>query len=304
MNIRFFDFDTDQSVVAEVIYGNNRHYTTSRGIILIKEIEFELKQFLLEYNFSVGVERTPYYRIDAYFNEDSLWILEINASFVDGWGTALNLARANSIQVDLEKLTFPKYFGLKNHVYMPELELFLNELKILGINEHAIKRNYQGSSNGHESIYVYGRVADEYQANIFPYDGVRLDNKINLSLFSRTWNGYNVKIPQHYLDRFCSWEDVPEEVFLKFCDKGGEECTRARQSVLIGKPGGKAKFLRKCYQLESLLAQEVIQPAKHNNNNCQLVILVIGNEIVTGYTQYSQSEIINDNSIHGPLMID
>lgn len=301
MRINFFDFDMDKSIVAPIIYGENRHHTTNRGVVLSNETKQELKRFLSGFNASVGTERIPYYRIDAYFDEQFLWIIEINASFVDGWGTALNLARASGITVNPATLTFPKRFASKNRVYLPELELFTSELAHLGLHGHDV---CEWNGNGVDPIYVYGRVGSKDQLHVLPYDGLRLDNKLNLGMFSRGWNGDLVKVPRHYIGRFDSWEEIPREVVLKFCDKGSAECERARQSVMFNKPSGKAPFIKRCYKAETLLVQDIIPPAKQDGNNCQLIIFAIGDEPITGYVQYSRSEIINDDSTHGPLRIN
>jgi hypothetical protein len=132
MRISFSDFDMDESIVAPIIYGDNRHSTTNRGVVISGETRQELKKFLFGFNASVGIEQTPYYRIDAYFDEQTLWLLEINASFVDGWGTALNLARASGIMVDPSPLVFPKWFTSKSRLYLPELQLFVSELGEVG----------------------------------------------------------------------------------------------------------------------------------------------------------------------------
>ncbi|MDO8529671.1 MAG: hypothetical protein Q7S18_03310 [bacterium] len=302
MNIKFCNFDMDQSVVAPVIYGNNLHQTTNRGIELSQGVREELRCFLSGFGASASVERTPYYRIDAYFDEDTMWILEINASFVDGWGTALNLARASGIQVDPNRLIFPEQFATKAGVYLPELELFANELNALGLPKRTIC-DWPLNGTASKPTYVYGRVGTKEEPLILPYDGLRLDNKLNLGQFSQTWDGMLVRTPKHYMSRFQPWEEVPKDVVLKFCDKNSPECERARHSVLFGKPSGKAPFIKRCYNAETLLAQEVIQPAKENDRNCQLIIFAVGDEPVTGYVQYGWGQIINDNSVHGPLRI-
>ncbi len=300
MRISFFDFEMNQSIVAPVIYGTNQHYTTNKGIFISGEVTQELKRFLSNFNASVGIERIPYYRIDAYFDDQSLTILEINASFVDGWGTALNLARASNIPVDSKALVFPERFAGKSSVYLPELQLFLDEMAALGIKGHKV---CEWNENDSEPIYVYGRVGSKDKPHILPYDGLRLDNKLNLGLFSRTWSSDMVKTPRHYISRFDPWEAVPREVVLKFCDKGSVECKRARQSVIFNKPSGKAPFIKRCYNAETVIAQDRVLPTKQDGNNCQLIILAIGDEPITGYIQYGWSEIINDNSIHGPLRL-
>lgn len=299
MSIDFVDFSLDQSIVAPVIYGAFRHYTTGKGIALSRDVAGELKHFLSEFNSLVGTTQPPYYRIDAYFDENFLWILEINAAFVDGWGTALNLSRASGVAVDTSGLNFPQHFATKDAVYLPELELLTRELKLFGIDARVTD-----SPNGAEPVYIYGRVEMHERLHVLPHDGIRLDNKINLGLLSRRWEGNRVKIPRHYINRFQLWEEIPQEAVLKFCDKGGDACKSARQSVIFQKPSGKAPFLRKCYAEEVLLAQNFVRPMKQGKDNCQLVILVIGNEPITGYVQYSQRQIINDDSTHGPLRVD
>ncbi len=301
MNIKFCDFDMDKSIVAPIIYGNNQHRTTNRGVELSERISNELRCFLSGFNASVGIEQTPYYRIDAYFNEDTLWILEINASFVDGWGTALNLSRASGINIDSSHLIFPKQFVTKSDVYLPELELFANELAILGLPKRAMCNKVYG--NASEPTYVYGRVGTKDDLLTIPYDGLRLDNKLNLGQFSKSWNGTFVRIPKHYMNRFQSWDEVPNEVVLKFCDKNSQECKRAGKSVLFGKPLGKAPFIKRCYNAEILLGQEVINPTIEGSRNCQLIIFAISDNPITGYVQYGSGQIINGNSIHAPLLI-
>jgi len=112
-----------------------------------------------------------------------------------------------------------------------------------------------------------------------------------------------IKIPRHYINRFDAWGEIPQEVVLKFCDKESVECRRAGQSVMFGKPSGKAPFISRCYRAETLLGQERIFPASQDRANCQLIIFAIGNEPITGYVQYDWRRIINDDSIHGPLQI-
>lgn len=290
----------DKSAVAPVIYGTHSHQTTDRGVVVPVEIREELKRFLCMFNTLVGICQTPYYRLDVYFDDSSLWVLELNASFVDGWGTALNLARASGVRIDPKKLIFPKKFACKDHTYLPELQLVVTELADLGDAGHTL---CDADDNTLDPVYVYGRVGSPDQVNIRPYDGVRLDDKRNLGLHSRQWFSETVKTPRHYLHRFDPWEGVPKDVALKFCDKGSPECDRAGRSVILRKPSGKAPFLKRCYGAEKMIAQDIVQPFTDNGYNCQLIILAIGDEPITGYVQYSRSDIINDNSVHGPLWI-
>lgn len=43
---------------------------------------------------------------------------------------------------------------------------------------------------------------------------------------------------------------------------------------------------------------------QHALGNTQLILLTAGSTPVTGYVQFSRKEIINDNSVHGPLWIE
>lgn len=301
MSIKFQDFNLNLDLVAPVIYKNFPHQVTRTGVQIDQDIVSELGRFLREYNSFLGICTTaPYYRIDAYFDEQSLWILEVNAAFVDGWGVALNLARASAIAVDVDKLVFPKQFHTLEGQYVPELKLFVSELSALGYRDNKIVK--QIPENSTESVYIYGRQSSQNYWAV-PFDGTYRDNKQHLGEFSRTWESEFVNIPRHYLCGSDSWESIPEDAVLKFCDKGSEECKRARQSVFIGKPSGGNPFFRNCYQEGKLLAQQFVEPMRNEGKNTQLIIMVRGADPLVGYVQYSSSQIINDNSVHGPLLL-
>jgi hypothetical protein len=300
VEIQFVERTLDEAVIAGCIYRDFPHQTTSQGVALSQKVRPELETFLSEYNSFIGAV-FPYYRIDAFFDQDTLWILEVNAAFVDGWGTALNLTRASGGKVNCERLTFPQHLATVEEDYLPELRLLVAELAAQGLIDHQII-DYVRTDD--EPVYLYGRVDTYGSQQVFPLDGLRLDNKVNLALFSREWRGNSVQVPQHYLQRFQTWQEIPTQVVLKFCDKNSRECQQARTSVFINKPEGKAKFLKQCYESEVLLAQQYIPPAVHPLGNAQLILLTAGNAPVTGYVQYSQKPIINDNSIHGPLWIE
>lgn len=318
-------FKVDENVVAPVIYGDQPHQICRKGYVLSSALRDELRIFLTHYNNFVGVEQTPYYRIDAYaqvYGGDShtpapvnhLDILEINASFVDGWGTALNLARASGIAIHPRELVFPKHLATMNSIYRPELDLFVAELAALGQTDHRI---VEWSPEPSEPTYVYGRVGSRETPTIIPYDGIRLDNKLNLARFGNVkwlWRE-GVRIPKHFIGETHEWADIPATAVLKFCDKGSDECLRTRTSVIFGKPQGNAPALKRFFREGKLLAQVRVQEDRHHFLegdflehramflNAQIVILAIGNEPVTGYVQYSPKMLINDNSYHGPLQI-
>jgi hypothetical protein len=299
--IRLQPFEIDRSIVAPSIYAGAPHRITDVGVSLPSAIVKELQGMLRAYNRFLGV-REPYYRIDAYFDATTISILEINAAFVDGWGTALNLARASNISIPGEKLRFPIHFASVENAYRPELELFARELELCR-SERVEVCDFRTWCWADTEIYVYGRVPHDDSLLVLPRDGLRLDDKRNLAQFERERKGLpdiHIRIPQHYMAP-TPWEEVPNDVVLKFRDKDGKEARQARQSVIIGKPQGKAKFLRGCYEAGLLIAQTYVAPSVHEGNNTQLVILAVGDEPVTGYVQYSTKKIINDNSVHGPL---
>lgn len=298
--IEFKRFHLEKGEVAKCIYASECHFTTPNGVEVRVEMKRELERFLAEFNQHIGVVETPYYRIDAFFGRGKLQVVEINAAFVDGWGTALNLARASGISVNCGLLSFPDRLYSHELAYVPELELLARELAILGAGNPIVC----GEIDKTFPTYVYGRL--EVATNIFPYDGVRVDNKMNLATFSRDWDGDLVVVPRHYFSPQDEWGKIPAEVFLKFSDKGSKECARGTRSVQRGKPSGKAKFLRKCYESGALIAQDIVETTRNEQEGkkrAQLVILAIGSNVITGYVQYSHDDIINDNSTHGPLEI-
>lgn len=301
--IRFFNFALNKQLVAQEIFQGFVHQTTKQGVIINNLITKELTNLLKEFNQFVKAPHTPYYRIDAYFDSKNLYILEINAAFVDGWGTALNLSRASGIPTANELLRFPIQFHSAEANYLPELELFIAELKYCGIDTSL-------GMNWGEPTYIYGRNGHLYNSStVFPQEGNRIDNKSNLAKFSQIWRGNSVHIPKHYYSPSYTWEALPEEIVLKFCDKDSTECKKAGRSVYFGKSHKKSSYLLRCFTEGSLIGQELITPKNRILDdcdtpfNCQLIILAIGSDPLTGYTQYSPNKIINDNSIHGPLWI-
>ncbi|KXK08797.1 MAG: hypothetical protein UZ21_OP11001000352 [Microgenomates bacterium OLB22] len=308
MNIEFVEYEMDQSIIAPVIYGAMPHRTTNKGVRLSASIVQELEHFFSLYPCPTIIEKCyaqrqglpTYFRGDAYFDGERLWILEVNGAFVDGWGTALNLARSCGISVDSSKLVFPQTFACTSPVYAPEMNLWLREMAKLGKPLGTIVRAQPQPSHYLEPTYVYGR-GGMGDPNLFPYCGSLLDQKRFLYYMERQWKGDLVKIPKHYRSPGTSWDELPRDVVLKFDDKSSEECQRARASVLMGKPKGKAPFLKRSFQSRQLIGQERIEPTKIDGKSCQLIIMVIGSTPVTGYVQYSHRQIINDDSVHGPL---
>ena len=183
-NIQFHDFPMDRSQVAPCIYKNLSHQTTNTGIVLNHTIIKELRRFLLEYLQSLAKTFSSYHfycRIDAYFDENSITILEVNTAFVDGWGTALNLSRTCGIKINPDLLFFPKFFSYCSCDYLPELQLLVDELRYLGKDEHTIASQYDYDKfriDNIKPVYLYGRtITQTPNENIVFFDGNCSDNK-------------------------------------------------------------------------------------------------------------------------------
>lgn len=301
--VEFKEFEFDPTVeVAPVIYRQEPHRTTSRGIVVGPQATEELLAFAQLYAESLGADN-PFFRLDLYITDQSLEVLEVNTAFVDGWGTALNLSRAAGNPIDSQLLTFPRCFGwYGSDAYLPELELLLAELDALGQSHHHICPFPAANTVCDGPIYVYGRVEGPH---VWPQNGLVLDNKLNLAHFARDWPGDLVHVPKTYNHEDTDWAAIPGDVFLKFTNKDDVSCERARFSVRRGKPTGKSPFLRQCYNTGALLAQDRIETQSIELDGCkrriQLVVLTNG-QMLAGYVQYGVGEIINDNSIHGPLL--
>lgn len=296
---KFREFEFDPNVeVAKCIYGSDPHRVTSRGIEVSADVSAELLRFVREYASHLCAWPKPWFRLDLYPTNEDLAVLEVNTAFVDGWGTALNMARAVGIEVDAQSIGFPSCFGLVGQAYRPELELLIAEL---GNDAHICDRWREGGCNG--AAYAYGRIAD-LPSFIWPSNGLAHDNKLHLAEFAKVWQPESVTVPQHYITNDTDWADIPYDVFLKFTDKSSKASERARFSVQPGMPNGKAPFLRRCYNNGELLAQAMVSgyrcSLEERERQIQLVVLTNGN-MLTGYVQYGNGFIVNDNSIHGPL---
>jgi hypothetical protein len=65
--------------------------------------------------------------------------------------------------------------------------------------------------------YVYGVISRTI--NVFPYDGMRMDNKMNLAMFSKIWESKNIEIPQIITPSEASWEEMPKDYVYKISGK-------------------------------------------------------------------------------------
>lgn len=300
-NFELRNTDMDPTIVAKTIYWNTQRDFANQMVEMSPKIQQELNKFLEKFSEFVGMKKTSFYRIDAYFNEEKLYILDINASFVDGWWNALNFARATSQQINaILNETMPKSFYLQEQIYRREFELCLQELQELWIEAQEVRKLS-------ESIKTYVYWTIKRTINVFPYDGLRVDNKINLALFSKIWKADNVVIPQIITSAEASWEDIPKDYVLKLNRKTNIENKYSNRpewwNVKIWKPN-KWKWASQKWESWEMIAQQQVETMKNKNaQNMQLILMSTDDNIIAWYTQASNKDIINDNSFQSPLIM-
>ncbi len=285
MNIKFCNFDMDQSIVAPVTYRDYPHLTTPIGVEIGPKIREELRQLLAGFlKFHKRDEKGTFIRVDAFLSEDGLNIIEFNVELADGWGVALNLARSCGKPVELPVgVELPRRYVAYKSDYLPEYRLAISEFGKLGQNSMSIKEDFWTSEEKDP-----------------------LDSKLCLEQFARTWNGDTVRIPKLYSVETTLWESLPENVVFKFTEKYGPEALRARYSVAPREKIGKGKHVRQSYNASRAVAQERIVPhTLHDGSVTQAIIMCSGSIPITGYLQVApQGEfIINDRTGRkGPLL--
>ena len=301
-NFELIQTDMNEEIVAKTIYGKQQREFWSEMVEVSPEIISELNDFLEKYSEFTWMDKTSFYRIDAYFNEEKLYILDINASFVDGWWNALNFARATSQEIDnILNETMPENFYLQDEIYRPEFNLCIDELQELGINSQEVSKLSESMKT-----YVYGVIWRTI--NAFPYDGIRMDSKMNLDLFSKIWKSENIEIPQIITPSEASWEDIPKDYVYKIIWKNDIQTNNSWQlqgwKVKVWKPK-KWKWAADKWQDGKMLAQKQVETMQNKNSeNLQLIFMSADNQIISGYTQASNNDIINDNSAQSPLILN
>lgn len=305
-SVKFLRVDLDPRVnIATCIYRKKPHETTNLSGIASSSATAEMLRFVRDYANFIDAGDQPFFRLDVQVANGQLVVLEVNAAFVDGWGTAFNLSRAAGMKLDMAQIGFPTCFGLEETAYLPELNLLIRELDPNNVTPLHVCPDWRNCPDSRRS-YVYGRVSD-VSPDILPYNGLAFDDKRHLVRFSQGWHSDLVTTPQHYTVADTPWTDVPREVYLKFADKSSPECLRTGFSVQRGRPDSKGGKLRSRYNEGKLIAQACVYGERVDPNRnghpltAQLVVLTNG-EMLCGYTQYAGGEIINDNSIHGPLV--
>lgn len=279
-------FELDSSVVAGRIYRNYEHQTTSMGLVIEKVIRRELSSFLSTFLAFVQCEEHVFLRLDAFATTSELYIIEVNVELQDGWGVALNLLRASNNKLETDGVRLPTEIILYRDDYRPEFELAQNELAWLGHNMEIV------SWRSRPGVLAKGA----------------FDSKIHLARFSQTWLDRNVRIPKTYIAETTPWNSIPEDVVFKFCEKYGEQARKALYSVARRREIGHGKFMRKCYENGTAIAQELVTPFKlEDGSSTQAIILCSRNTPVVGYTQVAPPSVfvINDKSASkGPLIFE
>jgi len=269
----------DRAIVAPSIYGDFPHLVTNLSLIIESDIKAELGRFMREYATFLDAE-DKYFRIDLYFDGDRVYVIEVNVEVADGWGVALNLLRAAGRTL-FERAIFPSVFPtFPDDPRVTEFKLAVNEFAILGVTSSI------------EALPV--RTFDP------------LDNKLHLARFSDMWVGERVKVPRLYWNGNATWEDVPQDVYLKFTDKFCPEAVKSRYSAKPRSELGKAKQMKQLFAEGKAIAQERVSASLTEcGKQVQAVVMCTGTEVVTGYIQVAPVDrnVINDKGTEkGVLM--
>lgn len=269
----------DRAIVAPSIYGDFPHLVTDLSLVIEGEVKTELGRFIREYAAFLGAE-DKYFRIDLYFDGDRVYVIEVNVEVADGWGVALNLLRAAGREL-CERTTLPSVFStFPDDPRVTEFKLAVNEFAILG------------ATSSIEVLPV--RTFDP------------LDNKLHLARFSDVWIGERLRIPRLYWNGNAAWEDVPQDVYLKFADKFCAEAIRSRYSAKPRSELGKAKQMKQLFAEGNAIAQERVNPSLTAcGKQVQAVAMCSGSQVVTGYIQVAPAErsVINDKGTEKGALI-
>ncbi len=304
--ITFKEFNINKDIITSSIYEGQKRQIDNMWIEISEEINAELTIFLDNYiNFLWLNWKKVFFRIDAYFDKNQLYILDMNASFVDGRWNALNLTRSIWKKVDLLILNyFPKNLKLEKEEYRPEFELCIKELNILFFNDQVNGYEYPDFNeisdikSKKEEIYIYWETNKIWE-NILPYNWKYIDNKNNLADFSKIWKWDFLKIPEFITSNELNYSQLPKEIVLKIAWK--EDIREDwRNKVFIWKP----KKWGSLWEQWKLVAQEKVSPLKNYKwENTQAIILSLWTKALVWYVQNSTKDIINDNSIQSPLVL-
>ncbi len=322
--IRFEQMKLDKRVIPASIYGTLPYYVTELALVLGMAVKMELQELLKRLIARAGImeekgcgfenKQGMYFRIDAYIDPDlqHISVLEVNAHFVDGWGIALNLmTAANQRPGGWSTGWFPRYWTSPDPLYRPEMKLARGEIEWrsdIGDGAPIVMTEevgWEAALTMKEPVYWYGRFrrADrEYQ--IVPRHGAHLDDKRWLAEVEPEWSDHGrfVQIPRFYRGASTPWDQLPDDVYLKYRNKWENDRPPVLKSSLKGGRG-----TRRDYRDGEMVAQQVVPTVCVDGRPIQAIILCIGTEPFTGYIQHAHkpdTTIINDNSEHGPLVFE
>jgi hypothetical protein len=269
----------DRAIVAPSIYGDLPHFVTDLALVIEGDITTELGRFVREYAALLGAE-DKYFRVDLYFDGDRVYVIEVNVEVADGWGVALNLLRAAGCK-PCERVAFPSSFPtFPGDQRVTEFRLAVTEFALLGHNS---------------SIEMLPeRTFDSF------------DNKLYLARFSDVWSGVRVKIPRLYWNGNAAWEDIPQDVYLKFTDKFCPEAMMSRYSAKPRSELGKAKQMKHLFAEGRAIAQEKVSSTLTTcGKQVQAVAMCSSAEVVTGYIQVAPAgrSVINDKGTEKGVLV-
>lgn len=298
-------FNLNTSVLPQTIYSNREYRTTNLGLEIPPSVRQELREFLESYLKTAGASKDGVFlRVDLYPDpeeENVFWVIEVNGLFVDGWGIGLNLARAvgHSVELNGSGLSFPGIWTTEDRSYLPELELAQQELHLLTGQDF----DFMAASNcriNQTPAYWYGRLRPHQ--NLVPKFGQELDDKIVLEQMQGSWNGSHIKIPPSFHHGNTPWEKLPPKESLVF--KLRKKWEDPEKSVRFGTEIGKGKDVKRGYDKGEIIAQTLLKPALSDGRPVQVIIMTADIEPVTGYLQTARpgTKIINDDSVHGPVI--
>lgn len=306
--MRLVNLSVDTSILPAEIFAGSPYQTTSLGLKIPRETKDELREFLGRYLQTAGIENDNevFFRVDLYpdtENDNVFWVIEVNALFVDGWGVALNLSRAAGSPVEIGGLDnrFPETWTTEDRVYLPELQLACDELKI-ATGKQFLFQPAAACRLFKPPAYWYGR--QRPYEKLCPQHGETLDDKLVLVRLANTWHGEHVKIPRSFSLETTVWDNLPSPSGLVF--KLRRKWQNPRMSIRFGDQIGRGNDVRRGYNRKDIVAQEVLRRATINGGqHVQIIIVTIGKKPISGYVQIARPDarIINDDSIHGPVIL-
>ena len=312
--IKVVDVSFDRNLFPKSLYGDKPYRLSNVGLSLSRDIKEETEDLVRHFlEMNRFVTEGVFLRLDLFVdpNLEAVHLLEINSRLVDGWSAGFSLARVagqkpDELRRNASLANFPRYWHLPfaNRVYRSDFDFALRELNDLGVPAVEIS-DFSGCPEG-EWIYYYGW--DRPEGNdvlTAPRWGYEIENKIHLARFSRAWQGRQVGVPLGYCHDVAVWDEVPRDrVVFKFCEKHGKDSERAGTSVLYPSEVRKGRFVKGCYGRGTIVAQDMIHSFEIDRNVCQLVLLLSGATVVTGYVLWAprRTRIITDAYAHAPLL--